>query len=137
MDHHCAFTGSCIGLGNVKAFILFCLYTMFQSVMGALLILRYAIQNGLEEAVYLSPIKGILMIQTKFLREQISERFGIARDTMGLWPIDSDGILIYPAKLLEFDPSLYYEVDNFLYVANIGVVIFIAAMMYGVITNIK
>ena len=40
MDHHCIWTGNCIGRGNLKFFYLFCLYTTLQILVGILIIIR-------------------------------------------------------------------------------------------------
>ena len=63
--------------------------------------------------------------------------FGIERETMGLWPKDSEGKVDIPAHLLEFDPNMQYPLDNILYVLNIAVSIFIGSIIYGTVKNIK
>ena len=60
MDHHCGFTGNCVGFGNLKYFVLFLFFIAVQCASGAFLILKYSIQNGLQDYIYVSPAKSFL-----------------------------------------------------------------------------
>jgi hypothetical protein len=73
MDHHCGFTGNCIGFGNLKYFVLFLFYIALQCASGAFLILRYSIQNSLQDFIYVSPVKSFLQMQTYLLRKAIAD----------------------------------------------------------------
>jgi hypothetical protein len=49
MDHHCAFTGKCIGPASSKFFFLFSFYQFLQCLLGAILVMRFSIKHSLED----------------------------------------------------------------------------------------
>lgn len=57
MDHHCPWTGNCIGLKNHKYFVCFCFWTIVACLHVALsspLMCKYLrLQNGAEDAVFI------------------------------------------------------------------------------------
>jgi hypothetical protein len=94
MDHHCGFTGSCIGVGNVKYFFLFLIYIFLQCASGAFLILRYSISHNLTDYIQISPIKSFFLLQTYVFRWTIVNEF--------VSQLDSEEAIDYYRELLGF-----------------------------------
>lgn len=70
MDHHCTFTGNCVGRANAKPFVLFLLYTAFQCLSGLFMNLRYCHSSGLLDEMSLMPhtfLSSFHAIPLKFL----------------------------------------------------------------------
>lgn len=71
MDHHCGFTGNCVGPGTVKPFMLFCFYSIVTCFLGVCVIIKYTIKNGIEDKIHLSPFRSFLIWNTWFIRKAV------------------------------------------------------------------
>ena len=133
MDHHCAYTQSCIGFYNAKPFFLFLIFQSVQCASGAFLVLRETIRRGNTDFVPLSPVHGLLRAQSYPFKWVMAEFLGFDRKTLGLYE-KVDGQIVYPQSHERFVECL---IDNFCYLGNLGFLVFTLSMILSFLNNLK
>lgn len=112
MDHHCIWTGNCVGRGTARYFVLFNFYTSIQLLIGWSIIVYHKLFR--EDIVKLEQMSvNILWPVWYYNTIPLREAAGILlcphlfnRETFHLFPLDQDGNQIVPKN---YDPSSYRD----------------------------